>query len=116
MFKFNFSSDNRDEAEPEPLATDTSDACSLLNKEVDGREIEVSNSHKENIKQCYNDSTCSTTVHGFHLVDLKHVEQFVCSQPEEKFECLRFANQLNSDVISGVYEGIAKQIKTQNVN
>nr|SVE92612.1 EOG090X0C09 [Megafenestra aurita] len=72
---------------------------------VDGREIEIQTHHHESVNQYRENSSSTTLVREFHLVDVKHVEQLIVSREIEKFKPLRIALEMNSDVISGVYEG-----------
>nr|SVE74827.1 EOG090X0C09 [Daphnia carinata] len=103
MFKFNFSSENQDETDTIPDDLKSSGKTSI--QETDGQEIEISNDHFQNMKQ-YRDSGSSTSlVRDFHLVDLKRVEELIASQKSGECESLKTAIQMNSDVISGVYEG-----------
>nr|SVE71271.1 EOG090X0C09 [Daphnia similis]SVE71903.1 EOG090X0C09 [Daphnia similis] len=103
MFKFNFPSENQNETDTISDHLNSSDKTSL--QEIDGQEIEISNDHFQNIKQYRESCSPTSLVRGFHLVDLKHVEELVTSQKSAEFESLKTAIQMNSDVISGVYEG-----------
>nr|SVE73156.1 EOG090X0C09 [Ceriodaphnia reticulata] len=73
--------------------------------ETEGREIEMSSYHRESVQQ-YRDNCCPTTTVGeFHLLDFKHIEKLVTSQQSGKFESLNSVLQMNSDLLTGVYEG-----------
>nr|SVE82690.1 EOG090X0C09 [Daphnia magna] len=103
MFKFNFPSENQDKTDT--ISDDLNSSGKTSLQEIDGQEIEISNDHFQKIKK-YRESCSSTSlVRGFHLVDLKYVEELVTSQKSGEFESLKTAIKMNSDVISGVYEG-----------
>nr|SVE83866.1 EOG090X0C09 [Daphnia pulex] len=102
MFKFNFSSsDNQDKTE------DTIDDTNhkTCPPEADGKEIEISNIYHRNIQQYRDNCSPTTVVRNFHLVDVKHVEELITSESNGEFESLKAAFQMNSDIISGIYEG-----------
>ncbi len=101
MFKFNFSSDDQDKTE-NTLDDKNNKTCS---PEADGKEIEVSNIYLQNIQQYRDNCSPTTVVRNFHLVDVKHVEELITSESNGEFESLKTAFQMNSDIISGVYEG-----------
>jgi hypothetical protein len=100
MFKFNFSSEYQNETED--TLGDTAKTSPL---EADGKEIEISNIYHQNIQQYRDNCSPTTIVRNFHLVDVNHVEKLITSQANEEFESLKTAFQMNSDIISGVYEG-----------
>nr|SVE73780.1 EOG090X0C09 [Daphnia atkinsoni] len=103
MFKFNFQSENQDETHATSEELKHNDKTSP--EETNGQEIEISNDDLQNIKKYRENCSPTSLVRGFHLVDLKHVEDLVTSQKSGQFESLKAAIQMNSDVISGVYEG-----------
>ena len=101
MFKFNFSSENQEEKEE--ISENINKICP---PEADGKEIEISNIYHQNIQQYRDNCSPTTLVRDFHLVDVKHVEELITSQSQNgEFESLKKAFQINSDIISGVYEG-----------
>nr|SVE77826.1 EOG090X0C09 [Daphnia lumholtzi]SVE78455.1 EOG090X0C09 [Daphnia lumholtzi]SVE79083.1 EOG090X0C09 [Daphnia lumholtzi] len=103
MFKFNFQSENRDEKDTISGELKCGGKTSL--QEIDGQEIEISNDHFQNMKQCRESDSATNLVRGFYLVDLKQVEELAISQKSEEYGSLKTAIEMNSDVISGVYEG-----------
>lgn len=105
MFKFNFPSYNSDQTDLKAESEDIETRGKSSSQEVDGREIEIQTHHHESVNQYRENSSSTTLVREFHLVDVKHVEQLIVSREIEKFKPLRIALEMNSDVISGVYEG-----------
>lgn len=108
MFKFNFQSENQDETDASSEELEHDDKTSP--EETNGQEIEISNDDLQNIKKYRENCLPTSLVRGFHLVDLKHIEDLVTSQKGGQFECLKTAIQMNSDVISGLYEGKSMNI------
>lgn len=105
MFKFNFPADSCDRTEPESVVEHNSNDFKSSVQEIEGREIVINMDQHENVNQYRKSGLPITAIHNFHLVDVKHIEQFISTKEDENFESLRSALQMNSDVISGVYEG-----------
>nr|SVE75980.1 EOG090X0C09 [Daphnia hispanica] len=74
-------------------------------RETHEQEIEISNDNFQNVNLYRENCSPTSPVRGFHLVDVKHVEELATSHKNGDFECLKAAIQMNSDVVSGVYEG-----------
>lgn len=104
MFKFNFPNVG-DQTDTETAASEINNDSKSPIQELEGREIEMSSHHRESVQQYRDNCYPTTTVGEFHLVDFKHVEALVTSQQSGKFELLNNALQMNSDLLTGVYEG-----------
>ena len=105
MFKFNFSSGNTEDNQ-EKCSENTNGVQVCLVNEDDCREIEILDKHYQNIEQYQENSIPVSAVHEFQLINSKHVEENILNSMEgTQYGSLKTAIKMNSDVISGVYEG-----------
>ena len=102
MFKFNFPNGDQEDTAEIPTSDVNNESKSSIH-EAQGQEIEVTSQHRESIQQYRENGSSTSMVRDFYLVDLKHVEELV--QQSGKFESLNSALQMNSDLLTGVYEG-----------
>ena len=117
MFRFNF---NQLESSSDEAATDcgaenatgragiieTQSALDVSEELSECKEIEVTELHRQRVKEYREHAPPDgPSNEQFHLVDFKHLQEFITDQKND-YKALNSALEKDSDVISGVYEGI----------
>lgn len=118
MFRFNF---NQLESSSDEAATDCgaenatgravtietqSPALDVFEELSECKEIFVTELHRQRVKEYREHAPPDgPSNEQFHLVDFKHLQEFITDQKND-YKALNSALEKDSDVISGVYEGI----------